>query len=153
MIFKKKMFDWYLAGRMRGIKDFNFPEFDRIAKQIRKQGYTVFSPAENNPVTRTFEECMKVDLNAIINNCKSIALLPQWRLSTGANVEVFVGNACGRGIYEIEERIIKANLSYKTACDSWNDCKISGTTIIFNKLDEKKYQLPYENFESRYLFP
>jgi hypothetical protein len=112
---------------MRGIKDFNFPEFDRIAKQIRKQGYTVWSPAENNPLDRSFEKCMTVDLNSIINQCSSIALLTEWRLSTGANVEVFVGNACGKNIYEINEN------------------KETGH-IIFNRLDSKKYILPYENY-------
>lgn len=38
----------YLAGRMRHVPYFNFPEFDRFAAKLRAEGETVFSPAEHD---------------------------------------------------------------------------------------------------------
>lgn len=38
----------YIAGPMSGYKDWNYPAFARAAKELRAQGWTVFSPAEND---------------------------------------------------------------------------------------------------------
>lgn len=38
----------YIAGRMRGVPFFNFPEFDRVAEKFRRDGHEVFSPAEHD---------------------------------------------------------------------------------------------------------
>jgi hypothetical protein len=38
----------YLAGPMRGIPQFNFPAFMAAAKQLQKEGYHVFNPADRD---------------------------------------------------------------------------------------------------------
>lgn len=38
----------YVAGPMRGYKDFNFPAFQAAAKALRDDGHEVFNPAEKD---------------------------------------------------------------------------------------------------------
>ena len=90
----------YLAGPMRDIPQFNFPAFDRAAKLLREAGYDVVSPAEmdraagideHTGVVPCLRGCMRRDLNAILDECDTIALLPGWQRSKGCAVEVALG--------------------------------------------------------------
>lgn len=101
----------YLAGPMRGYKDFNFPAFMAAAAALRRQGHTVFNPAERD-LERDIEEgrehtyknetgditlaeakgfdrrtAIMDDLTYIVKKADAIALLPGWEISKGANAE------------------------------------------------------------------
>lgn len=92
----------YVAGPMRGIPDFNFPEFDRASRWLRKQGFIVINPADLDRLSGDNQETFNAldeagqrefsktviqrDIDAI-KECDAIALLPGWRESKGANVE------------------------------------------------------------------
>lgn len=96
----------YLAGPMRGIKDFNFPAFDRAAEQLRREGYDVFSPADHDrdvfrdlpfrSATGDHEDipgfsiraALGADLAYICGEAEIIFTLPGWRDSLGAQAEV-----------------------------------------------------------------
>ena len=95
----------YLAGPMRGYPEFNFPAFHAAAARLRALGHEVWSPAENdvtedgfNPKTDeplSMSHYMARDLPAVCRS-EAIALLPGWRDSTGAGIEVYVGRKCGK---------------------------------------------------------
>lgn len=86
----------YLAGPMRGYEDFNFPAFDKAATELRAQGHTVFSPADNDrdkgyagrPVEEIIRDCIYDDLTYIIRHADAVALLPGWEASKGVAAEV-----------------------------------------------------------------
>ena len=120
--FKRKRFDFYLAGPMRGIPNLNTPLFNTTAAMLRRSGYTVFNPAEVNDDNLSFEECMRVDLDAVINKCESVVLLPGWRRSIGSNGEVFTACLCGRDVFEF--------------------CK-DEDWFILTPVDTTKFKLPY----------
>ena len=117
-------FDFYLAGPMRGIKDENTPMFNKVATMLREYGYTVFNPAEANDGDLSFEECMTVDLDAVVNKGANVAILPGWRKSLGSNVEVFSAYVCGKAVYEVD---IETNPGF----------------IMFLQVQTDKYDLPY----------
>jgi hypothetical protein len=104
----------YLAGPMRGHKDFNFPVFHHAAKVLRSQGFIVFSPAEHDlkkhgdaiahnekgdedlatkTVGFSIREAMGSDLAWICAEADIVALLPGWEASTGATAERATGIA------------------------------------------------------------
>lgn len=95
----------YLAGPMSGYKDFNFPAFDRAAYALRMQGHHVFNPAEADleawgdletvKAEATYRDCLRTDLNWILDHAEAIALLPGWEDSKGAQIELALARALG----------------------------------------------------------
>ena len=89
----------YLAGPMRGIKDYNFPAFDFAAEQLRAAGHTVFSPADNDRETAnqgaTFDirRALLDDTRWICNHAEAVAVLPGWENSKGALMEMALAKA------------------------------------------------------------
>jgi hypothetical protein len=99
----------YIAGPMRGIAWFNYPLFDRVAKELRDAGNEVISPADEdrrhdgfdpyanpshaNPDACTFPKSMDFAktvrrcLDAVLR-CDEIVLLPGWENSNGAVAEL-----------------------------------------------------------------
>jgi nucleoside 2-deoxyribosyltransferase len=95
----------YLAGPMSGFDDFNFPTFHKYAFELRKEGHDVFSPAEadlekwgdleNVRKNATYRECLRTDLNWILDEAEAIALIPGWEKSKGVAAELALSKALG----------------------------------------------------------
>jgi hypothetical protein len=112
----------YLAGPMTGIPQFNFPKFDRIAKELREAGFNVISPAEmDDPETRawamastdgaigsgsskgeTWGDFLSRDVKIVADKVEGVVCMDGWEKSRGARLEVFVANLCKHGIYTYE---------------------------------------------------
>ena len=126
---KKKKYDFYVGGPMRGYSELNKPMFDLVSHLIREKGFTVWSPSEHESYLKlSFAQCMTADLNAVINECRKIALLPGWRQSLGANMEAFSAFATGKEAVEVIP----------------NEDK---TAIELRPLDLSSYRLPYQDGE------
>jgi nucleoside 2-deoxyribosyltransferase len=94
----------YLAGPMRGIPEYNFPAFHSAAARLRSWGHEVWSPAENDVTADGFDPArdaaqpmkhyMERDLPEVYRS-DAVAVLPGWRDSAGARLEVYVAEQCG----------------------------------------------------------
>lgn len=107
---------FYIAGPMRGYKDFNFPAFHAAAKVLREGYHKVVSPAEmDEEEYGSYKEIeaqvskpnslrgfMARDLPAMLS-CDGVALLPGWAESQGALIEAFVAEMCGLKVFEYME--------------------------------------------------
>jgi len=109
----------YLAGPMRGVKDFNFPAFDAATARGRALGHDVLSPAEEDR-KHGFEgigkqgrddewesalgllETVRRDLAELLA-CDAIALLPGSEFSTGARAEEAVAEFAKMAILSAED--------------------------------------------------
>ena|ERR1035437_5948303 len=103
----------YLAGPMRGIPKFNFPAFHKAAAKLRKQGYTVFSPAEKGiekkiakapdlQESRSFRrKVFALDLAWICKHADAVALMPGWKKSKGAKAEKAAAEAIGLVVFYV----------------------------------------------------
>ncbi len=109
----------YLAGPMRGIPEFNHPAFKKAAAHLRREGYEVFSPAEQDfEILEDFKtnkagdevklavklqmtplqlrrKVFEADFNWICREADAIAMLPGWEQSSGAQAEWACARALG----------------------------------------------------------
>jgi hypothetical protein len=96
----------YIAGPMRGYDEYNFPAFEAAADKLRRAGWRVFSPRENDfergldssSDLRPLKFYMAVDLQQV---CWSDAVffLPGWSDSEGALLEFQVATYLGIPCY------------------------------------------------------
>jgi len=115
----------YLAGPMQGIPEFNFPAFHKAAAYLRKQGHTVFNPAEKaieghggEDISKgnktgsvkkaeseygfSLRQALAEDTEFICLEAKAIAMLPGWEYSTGACAEWALAKALGHKFIYLE---------------------------------------------------
>lgn len=116
----------YLAGPMRGYHRYNFPLFHDAAHRLRGKGWDIVSPAEldedlgfncdlsleeNNFDLR---EAMHRDISALLG-CDSIILLPSWRNSEGARLELAIAQALGMSVFSYDKGSL-TDLNGETIC-------------------------------------
>jgi hypothetical protein len=77
----------YIAGKMTGEPDLNYPAFDDAAARLRSMGYTVRNPAENSPPKcGTWLGWMRKAIKQVAAS-DAVVLLPGWQRSKGARTE------------------------------------------------------------------
>lgn len=86
----------YLSGPCSGLPDNNYPAFKAEAARLRALGLEVENPAEN-PEQDSWEAYMRVALRQMLT-CDTVALLPGWINSRGANLERNVAQKVGMTI-------------------------------------------------------
>ncbi len=93
----------YLAGKMSGLPDFNYPAFRSEAARLRALGYTVENPADNpEPACGTWLGYMRTAI-AQLATCDAIALLDGWQDSRGACVERTLAVGLGLEVYRAKD--------------------------------------------------
>lgn len=97
---------------MRGLPFNNYPKFDRVAEQLRKEGWDVVNPTEIGATVGTIEQLnndvklLDVVLSkeiTVLAKCDAIYLLTGWERSKGAKLELYYAIAADLEI--ILERI------------------------------------------------
>ena len=101
----------YLACKMSGLPQFNFPAFYAASADLRSRGYDIVSPAElddeqtkadamasanGNPqdAQRTWGDFLARDVKIVSDQVEGIVFLPDWVQSRGAKLEAFVNLLC-----------------------------------------------------------
>jgi len=87
----------YLSGPMTGHPDLNFPAFHAAAAELRAKGHTVINPAEKQDEVKpgmTWEDYMRQDIRLMMD-CDAIHMLPGWRGSRGARLELHIAKELG----------------------------------------------------------
>ena len=103
----------YVSGPMNGCPNFNVDKFDQVSKGLRERGYDVINPAELDHnqnikenkdwvVTETnWRGFLAEDLHHVMD-VKAVVVLPGWKHSKGARLEILVGHILGKKIYDSE---------------------------------------------------
>lgn len=102
---------WYLAGKMSGIPQFNFPKFDRVADALRAAGMIIITPSELDTadiraaalaskdgkpmgVGGSWGDFLARDVKVIADNVDGVILMDGWLGSKGARQEAFTALKC-----------------------------------------------------------
>jgi nucleoside 2-deoxyribosyltransferase len=113
----------YLAGPMRGIPEFNFPEFFRATAKLRDAGFEVWSPAEHDQEVGvkgsnyatgdedklaldtgiTIRQLLGADTKWICAGADAVVLLLGWQSSKGATAERALALALGIDVYYLDK--------------------------------------------------
>lgn len=110
---------YYLAGPMSGIPQYNFPFFEMVASTLRFQGYNILSPAEmdddgireasfNSPngegagaiQDQTWGDFLARDVKLVSDQVDGVIVLPGWKRSRGARLELLVACSTGKELFE-----------------------------------------------------
>lgn len=96
----------YIAGRMSGMPDLNYPMFHAAAANLRKLGYKVESPAECElpPETTSWQQFMRSGITQLMR-CDAIVMLPGWEPSRGANAENAIAKMIDMPVMTLAEAI------------------------------------------------
>ncbi|MDT0355666.1 DUF4406 domain-containing protein [Herbaspirillum huttiense F1] len=97
----------YLAGPMTGLPDLNFPRFHEEAARLRALGHEIVNPAELNPTSNDWLECMRIDIRELVM-CDGVALLEGWHQSRGATLEHDIGVRLGLHVIEAAQLVGQA---------------------------------------------
>lgn len=96
----------YLLGPMTGYLDRNFPAFNRWAKFLRGEGFTVFNPAEFEEVLgghEVYAEYILRDTPYLMQADAGVAM-PGWYTSKGATWEAYtLGVMYDRPVYNVKD--------------------------------------------------
>jgi nucleoside 2-deoxyribosyltransferase len=115
----------YLSGPMRGLPSANFPAFDYAADKLRKEGFEVFSPADNDRRLCNWSEdyiptddelldmqerglltarkCFECDMHAIATWADTVAVLRGHEKSSGVAAELALAKALNLTIVYLGE--------------------------------------------------
>jgi len=104
----------YIAGPMSGVENWNFPAFFEAERQLLELGHEVINPAHNDGLTyedalasanagkHSWDWYMRRDLTNLIT-CDAICLLPEWKSSKGASLEVTVARSLDMPLYILRD--------------------------------------------------
>ena len=104
----------YIAGPMTGIEDYNFPEFNRVAGELAKQGHEIYNPAtsfsgrQDLPYDMYLRHALQ-----LVTMVEGIVLLEGWSNSRGALTEVHAGMSCVLPFYNYRDgELVEVEMAY-----------------------------------------
>lgn len=107
----------YLSGPMTGLPGLNFAAFHAMTTNLRAGGHTVTNPTELNPDGRTWNDCMRRDIAALMD-CDTVATLPGWEHSKGARLEVLIAERLGMTVanaHDLVPAAIESTVAHRPA--------------------------------------
>jgi hypothetical protein len=99
---------YYLSGAITHQSDFKV-YFKDYEDELRHWGIAdIFNPAEIDwPKNVKWETCMKYDLKILVD-CDVLVLLPNWKKSRGAKLEIRIAKALGIRIIKYSDLLKEA---------------------------------------------
>ena len=82
----RKEVRWYISGAVSS--DPNYREkFSKAEKELKSSGYKVLNPVKGEKDGKPWSYYLIKDIIKMLRKCRGLVLLPDWRQSTGAQLE------------------------------------------------------------------
>lgn len=131
----------YLAGPMNGYPEKNHPAFHEAAAKLRAAGFGVISPAEK-PIEdvdiRSWQNALRYDVGECVCKTEGVAVLPGFRQSKGACLEVFNAVAFGGSV----ELIPGQTEAWRTEVLEWGAAALAA---IWREVNHGNYDASHQN--------
>lgn len=100
----------YLSGPMSGLPDHNFPAFNEAETRLLTAGYDVVNPADKGIIDGwEWADYLRHDI-ALLLGCDGVAVLPGWRSSKGAQLEVHIARKLSMDVAYFDRWVLQAEL-------------------------------------------
>ena len=77
----------FISGKMTGVKDYNFPAFNKAEGELAKLGFEVLNPASTGVIDEwEYKDYMRASIDMLLD-ADAIYMLWGWRNSAGATLE------------------------------------------------------------------
>lgn len=106
----------YLSGPMTGYPDLNKPVFERFTKTVQAMGFATVNPHDVPPTDKyglekigepSYDDYLLSDIVALVK-CDGILMLPDWKSSRGARVELEIATTLGHAVFESLDELMRA---------------------------------------------
>lgn len=91
----------YICGPITGKPDLNRPAFYGAAKLLASLGHVPVNPFDVCGEQTDWHACMKADIKALVD-CDGILLLPGYKFSKGATLELTIATGLGIHVFELQ---------------------------------------------------
>lgn len=95
----------YISGPITGQWEGNRLAFLEAEHTWMNRGWIVCNPRELNPAGTSWKNCMLADLKELLT-CNAVAVLPGWRNSKGACLEVHIAERLEMPVYEADTGVL-----------------------------------------------
>lgn len=139
----------YIAGPMSGYPSHNYDQFNLAAECLRRVGYEVENPAENDDGSqdKPRQFYVKLDIERILRS-DAVALLPGWQNSTGAKLEVRMAQELGLPLYDAWQLTNKDEVLYDSETSNVKPIQHvteEATNLVYGNRGQD-YGHPYKDF-------
>lgn len=91
----------YVIGPVTGMSYLNRPAFEAAARQLHEAlGCAVEIPHDTVPADASWMDAMRLSIKAMMG-CDGVAVLPGWRESHGASIELELAKAIGMTVHSV----------------------------------------------------
>jgi hypothetical protein len=98
----------YIAGRMSGMPEHNYPAFNAAEKLLTDKGYEAVNPVHHADGVGTempYDYYIRASIYDVLS-VNAVAVLPYWYLSKGATLEVHIAYVLGLPVYNLDDLLM-----------------------------------------------
>ena len=131
----------YIAGPMSSIKDLNYPEFNRVSRELSRMGHEVYNPATafNGAYIDLPYDIWLREAVRLVSMVNGMVLLSGWDRSKGALTEIHIGLSLGMPFYSHvvgKASLLQLDMDFPRLMEAMNVYYLGGSRVESGGISE-----------------